>query len=124
MKTALFASLPPVVCLLCLLCAGFFTSSALAGCYDEFVGSEHTIKLGDEFCLKNKKWNCKPLCLYYAGIPASGSFSIGVARQQGAMNLFIPFQGEGADTLFSLQEHSFKVMKLLPESVTLQYMGE
>ncbi len=106
-----------------LVCALLAAPAAFAGCYDDRVGEEFTLNVGDEFCLKNTKWSCKPLCFYFAGMPDKDAFSLGVARHQGALNLFYPYAGPGKSS-FSISGHRFTVLQINPELMQVRYDGE
>lgn len=98
-------------------------ATAWSGCYDDRIGEEYTIKLGHEFCLKNSKWNCKPLCFYYAGMPLPRSYSLGVSKHQGALNLFYHLQ-DGEDPVFFINDNHFTVLELHPEYIRVRFEGE
>jgi len=112
-----------ILALTCLATALFATTSAQAGCYDDRIGEEYTVELGQEFCLKNSKWNCKPLCFYYAGMPGPASYSLGVSKQQGALNLFYHLQ-DGEKPMFFINDNHFTVLDLHPEYLKVRYEGE
>lgn len=96
---------------------------AFSGCYDDRIGDEFTLALGEEFCLKNTKWNCKPLCYYYAGMPAPKAYSLGVSKHQGALNLFYHLQ-DGEEPIFVINNNHFTVLELHPEYIRVRYQGE
>lgn len=101
-----------------LLC---WSMPAAAGCYDEQLNKEYTLRVGEQVCLKNRKWNCKPVCFYYAGMISDKGFSLLVPRQQGGMNLYYPAaKGE----VITLVNHLFEVVKITPNSGTFRYKGE
>ncbi len=105
--------------LLTLLC---WAPLAGAGCYDEQLEQEYTLRVGEQMCLKNRKWNCKPVCFYYAGMISDKAFSLLVPRQQGGMNLFYPATKKGQ--VITLVDHFFEVVSITPSQGVFKYKGE
>lgn len=106
-----------------LACCMALPLNALAGCFDDRIGEEYTIKLGHELCLKNSKWNCKPLCFYYAGMPGPKSYSLGVSKHQGALNLFYHIR-DGEEPIFFINDNHFIIIELHHEYIKVRYEGE
>ena len=111
------------VLILALCCALPLPLAADEGCYGERTGEEFAINLGEEFCLKNKKWNCKPLCFYFAGVTDDDTFSIGIARAQGGLNLYHPYS-PGEKSEFTVSGNIFEIIELTPEVLRVKYLGE
>lgn len=93
------------------------------GCYDERIGDTFSVDLGGELCMKNTKWNCKPLCFYYAGMTDNDTFSLGVARHQGALNIYHPYNPD-EKSIFSVAGNNFEILEITPEKLKVKYLGE
>ncbi len=99
----------------------FWSLPALAGCYDEQIGQEYTLRVGEQMCLKNRKWNCKPVCFFYAGMISEKGFSLLVPRQQGGMNLYYPAKKGG---IITLVDQLFEEVEITPDKGIFKYKGE
>ncbi len=112
----------PLLISLILIAMFCWTLPAVAGCYDEQLDQEYTLRVGEQMCLKNRKWNCKPVCFFYAGMISDKAFSLLVPRQQGGMNLFYPATQKGHR--ITLVDHFFEVVNITPSQGVFKYKGE